>query len=110
MKQNYVPPNRMMLLTALFIGSWGLLATQEFAGGSGTEADPWQIETAEHLNNVRNYLRSEHDDKHFVQTANIDLSEVTREGGEYRNESEGWIPIGDPEYPFRGNYNGNNQK
>ncbi|NLW18869.1 MAG: hypothetical protein GXY81_04180 [Candidatus Cloacimonetes bacterium] len=27
----------------------------EFAGGSGTKADPWQVATAEHLNNVRNY-------------------------------------------------------
>ena len=29
--------------------------TNEFAGGSGTEADPYLISTATHLNNVRNY-------------------------------------------------------
>ena len=43
------------LLTMVFIlgmiNLWG-----QFAGGQGTEAGPWQIETAEHLNNVRNYL------------------------------------------------------
>ncbi len=40
-----------------------------FAGGSGTEADPYQIATASQLNNVRKYL-----DKHYILTADIDLS------------------------------------
>jgi hypothetical protein len=40
-----------------------------FSGGSGTQADPWQITTAEQLNAVRNNL-----DGHFILTANIDLS------------------------------------
>ena len=29
----------------------------KFAGGTGTVNDPYQIETAEQLNNVRNYMK-----------------------------------------------------
>ncbi len=60
---------KIVLVSFLLIGGLGLLHAQ-FAGGQGTEADPWQIETAEHLDNVRNYLGEEHTDKHFIQTAN----------------------------------------
>ena len=36
-----------------------------FAGGSGTETDPWQIETAVHLDNMRYFLGSENSNKFF---------------------------------------------
>ena len=65
---------------------------KEFAGGTGTEADPYQIETAEQLGNVRNHLVG----KYFVLIGDIDL------GG------TNWIPIG-PNYnaPFNGTFDGN---
>ncbi|NOR45147.1 MAG: hypothetical protein GQ534_06120 [Candidatus Delongbacteria bacterium] len=68
-----------------------------FAGGTGTEFDPYQIETAEQLNNVRDHLGS-----YFIQIANIDL------GVSPWNEGEGWEPIGvmEPEEEFIGSYNG----
>jgi uncharacterized repeat protein (TIGR02543 family) len=66
----------------------------EFAGGSGTMEDPYLIATVDHLNNVRNHL-----DKHFMQTADLDLSG-------YRSGS-GWVPIGTSAAPFTGTYNGN---
>ena len=34
----------------------------EFAGGDGTQSNPYQVATADQLNSVRNYL-----DKHFIQ-------------------------------------------
>ena len=43
--------------------------TDEFAGGSGTQQDPYLVATADQLNNVRKYL-----DQHFKQIAHIDLS------------------------------------
>ncbi|MCK9225191.1 MAG: hypothetical protein M0Q02_08905, partial [Candidatus Muirbacterium halophilum] len=52
----------------------------DFAGGSGTESNPYQVATAEQLNKVRNHL-----DKHFIQTADIDLSTYAA--------GEGWMPI-----------------
>jgi len=84
----------------------GFLFAQEFAGGSGTEADPWQIETAEHLNNVRNYLGTGHSDKHFIQIVDIDLYDATREGGVYWNDGHGWLPVGNASTYFTGNYDG----
>jgi hypothetical protein len=73
----------------------------DFAGGSGTQADPYQIETAVHLNNVRNYL-----DAYFIQVADIDLSDYVTEGGIYYDEGKGWEPLGNLSTPFGGSYNG----
>ena len=72
----------------------------QFSGGSGTVGDPYQIATAEDLDNIRNYLESS-----FIQTADIDL------GIAPWNVDEGWVSIGDydwtdPTKSFRGNYNG----
>jgi hypothetical protein len=50
----------------------------EFSGGSGTITDPWQIATAEQLDNARNHL-----DGNFILTRDIDLSSY-----------ENWAPIG----------------
>lgn len=78
-----------------------------FAGGTGTSVDPYQVATAEQLNNVRNHL-----DKHFIQTADIDLAGYLAEGGAGYDADAGWEPIGafvsgDTGTPFTGSYNGN---
>jgi len=66
----------------------------EFAGGSGTKSDPWQVENAEQLDAIRNYTSS-----HFIQIANIDLN--------LSPWNQGWIPISlNEERPFTGSYNG----
>lgn len=71
----------------------------DFAGGSGTEADPYQVATAEQLDNVRNYLYS-----HFIQTADIDL------GVSPWIDGTGWVPIGNNLEKFTGSYDGNEFK
>ena len=81
----------------------------EFAGGDGSEENPYHVATAEQLDNVRNYL-----DKHFKQTADIDLADYLSSGGAGYNEGKGWEPIGvfvsgDTGNPFTGSYNGNNK-
>ncbi len=68
-----------------------------FAGGSGTEQDPFQVETAEQLDEVRNYS-----DKHFIQIADIDL------GSAPWNDAEGWLPVGNTVDVFSGTYDGQN--
>lgn len=86
----------------------------QFGGGNGTEASPWQIRTAEHLDNIRDYPGIENSNRFFVQTANIDLSGFLwdEEEQDYINNGEGWIPIGTlwPEgvqnREFYGNYDG----
>ncbi len=75
-----------------------------FAGGFGTETDPWLIETAGHLNNVRYFLGEEYKNRHFKQIADIDLNEAPW------NEGEGWVPIGTADSAFYGNYKGDGKK
>ncbi len=66
----------------------------EFAGGTGTLADPWQISTPMQLNNVRNYLGDANSNKYFILINDIDLSAYTGENGPEYNLGEGWRPIG----------------
>ena len=79
---------RKLFYILLFIP---LLLSAQFAGGSGTSGDPYQIATALQLDSVRNHLSS-----HYILTANIDLSEYSD-----------WIPIGDNSNPLTGNLDGN---
>lgn len=75
----------------------------QFAGGNGTETDPFLIQSADQLNNIRDHLTSD-----FKQIADIDL------GVAPYNQGEGFQPIG---YitssssfsgtPFTGSFDGN---
>jgi len=66
----------------------------EFAGGSGTSANPWQISTPLHLNNIRNYLGDASGGKYFILVNDIDLTDFLGEGGPEYNDGAGWRPIG----------------
>ncbi len=68
--------------------------TDEFAGGCGTETDPYLIVTEEHLDNVRDYLYA-----HFKMIADIEFA-----------DSINWEPIGDDYKPFTGTFDGNGCK
>ncbi len=73
-------------------GAESLLEANEFAGGVGSEDDPFLIANANHLNNVRNYPKS-----YFLQVDNIEMDEL--------NTENSWIPIGRDE-DFSGYYDG----
>ncbi|HOZ01663.1 MAG TPA: FlgD immunoglobulin-like domain containing protein [Candidatus Syntrophosphaera sp.] len=91
-------PNLKVIVSVLclLLASLGSLSAQ-FSGGSGTEADPYQIATPTDLDNIRNYCSS-----HFLQTADISLDVAPY------NENQGWIPIvSNQSAPFSGSYNGN---
>lgn len=72
-----------------------------FAGGKGTETEPYLIRTAQHLDSLRHYLGAEWDGCFFKQIADINL------GVAPWNTGSGWDPIGDQNNLFMGNYNGN---
>ena len=72
-----------------------------FAGGSGTAEDPYLVSNATHLDNVRLFLGHNHGDKHFKQTADINLATSPW------NEEDGWVPVGASGVnSFSGTYNG----
>lgn len=76
-----------------------------FEGGTGTQADPYQISSAEQLNEVRNYPYN-----HFILLNDIDLSAATSEGGIFNNDGSGWEPIGSNTKPFMGMFDGKGKK
>ncbi|HHY36478.1 MAG TPA: hypothetical protein GX518_02170 [Firmicutes bacterium] len=69
-----------------------------FAGGSGTEDDPYLIATAQQLARIGDYL-----DAHFQLIADIDLNLSPY------NLGKGWQPIGSEEEPFTGSLDGNDK-
>jgi len=71
-----------------------------FAGGDGTKADPYQIETAEQLSYVSAFACVTADEVrgNFILNNDIDLNIMPY------NTGEGWIPI-----ELMGDFNGNNK-
>lgn len=68
----------------------------QFAGGSGTVEDPYQVSTVEHLQAISDYP-----DKHFILVNDINASETIA-----WNDSAGFDPIGDNFFPFTGSFDG----
>ena len=68
-----------------------------YAGGSGTEEDPYQIETITQLQAINLIDR----DKHFIQVSDIDAADT-----ENWNDGSGFEPIGDFDNTFSGSYDG----
>jgi len=97
-----------MIITTLPLGAITANAvTTQFAGGSGTQADPYLIETKEHLNNVRNEL-----DAHYKLIDDIEFSATDfAVGGDFYNNGNGWEAIittsGSYFWSFTGTFDGN---
>ncbi len=89
----------------LFIGlfvSVNLFADGTEPVGSGTESDPYQVETLDNLLWVS--TNSSSWNSHFIQTSDIDASDTQN-----WNNGDGFQPIGEyPNNPFSGSYNGQN--
>jgi len=99
-----------LILSALPLGLFSITAsatsgnTTEFAGGSGTEEDPYLISTKYHLDNVRNYLTA-----CFKMINDIEFTEEDfLEEGEFYNYGVCWKPIGDSANKFTGKFDGGN--
>lgn len=73
-----------------------------FDGGIGTEKNPYQIATAEQLQQIG---EEENLNKHYIQVKDIDAS-----GTSEFNDGMGLLPIGTIGSPFMGSYNGNGFK
>jgi hypothetical protein len=99
---NLFKKGMFIFLVALLSGVLGIITPGEvvaagnFAGGTGTVSDPYQIATADQLNDVRTYHSV---DTYFKLTKDIDLSSYST--------GEGWLPIGNDASLYRANINGN---
>jgi hypothetical protein len=81
---------RTVFLASMYVLCSFIGQAQDFAGGSGTEADPWIIKTPEQLDNLWYYDLWEYQDKHFKLGNDIDISTCTYE----TCGAEGWGYIG----------------
>ena len=93
------------VLTSLFVvtASAATGNTAEFEGGTGTEADPYLIETKEHLNNVRNDLEA-----YYKLVADIVFTEADfAANGDFYNDASGFVPIGTKDATLCGSFDGN---
>jgi YD repeat-containing protein len=89
----------IIIAIVLALALAGEAQAQDFAGGSGTASDPFLVADAAHLNSVRHHLTA-----YFRQTADIDLAAAPW------NQDEGWLPIGTPDSPFEGRYDGDGRR
>ncbi len=82
--------------TFIYIETWEDYAASSYAGGSGTQSNPYIIKTPEQLAKVaKDSASMPYDDRHYRLAANINLS------------AHEWKPIGiDKEYYFRGVFDG----
>ncbi len=94
-------------LSILFFVVCFTSAYARFAGGNGTETDPYQIETAEQLGYLKEFLADKSaKGEYFILTQDIDLSTYLSPGNPGYNNGAGWEPISSL-IPFEGTINGN---
>jgi hypothetical protein len=102
---------KMMFVLALLAAfvpkvSTTVFAVSFFAGGDGSEANPYLIETALQLDAVRGDL-----DAHYALMNDVDLSTYIGVMGNLEPAfSLGWDPIGDHGLPFTGSLDGRGHK
>ncbi len=90
----------------LFIVFSNSIQGQHFAGGDGSDGNPWQIMTPSHLDSVRHFSGD-----HFILMNDIDLSfDTGHPDGKFWNNGAGWQPIGFFGEHFVVHFNGNGFK
>jgi len=72
-----------------------------FAGGNGTENDPYQISTVKQLLDLEKCLGSDYQNNHYILNNDIDLTEYLSGAG--NDEGKGWKPIAFSGKLFDGN-------
>ena len=87
---------RLIVLTGFLIATAYPAAAEDFAGGDGSEENPWQISEPEHLDNIRNHMGD-----HFELIDDIDLT------GTPYSEGSGWDPVGSCDYNVNDQCSGN---
>jgi hypothetical protein len=97
-----VPFDRMPGLELNWFKGFKPIEAQAFAGGDGSEGNPYLVATAEQLAAISNTSLG----AFYLQTADIDLESYLAVGGAGYNAGAGWLPIGTNASPFTGTYDG----
>lgn len=97
MKTRYRLAHKFIAIVCLGILCDSPAVQARYGGGSGTENDPYQIYTAEHLNQIG--VNESDLDEHFLLMADINLSAYQKREFNIIGQSE--------EHPFEGVFDGN---
>ena len=81
----------------------------EFAGGNGTEENPWQIATKKQLAAVNNYGGDAGKGKYFILTQDLDFTDDFSRSGAFYNDGKFWLPLCAGS-DFQGTLDGNNHE
>jgi len=83
----------------------------DFAGGDGTETDPYQITEWAHLDNIRLYLNNENLHFKLMNDLNSESSGYSEFASDTANDGKGWQPFGNSgsNTHFKGIFDGNNK-
>ncbi len=88
--------------------TWDGSVAATFAGGSGTEADPYQIATAEQLARMASVVNTDnvsYGGKYYTLTDDIVLND-TSDASWTSNSPNAWTPIGNSTNQFKGVFDG----
>lgn len=79
-----------------YLGVWGVCVPvpETFAGGSGTQADPWLISTPGQLSRLNDFRGAVNSDKYFKIINDIDMTDYFLQGNAGYNYGYYWTPIG----------------
>ncbi len=97
-----------MFAVGVSAAEWDGSIADEFAGGTGTEADPYRIATAEQLAYLARTVNhgNTYEGVYFRQTADIMLNGTSSEN--WQATARQWTPIGNSSsYVFSGTFDGN---
>lgn len=101
--------NEIVINEATEAPSWTGEIADSFASGSGSEADPYIITTAEELAYMAEIINSdtegEYKHVHFELGNDIYLNDISVEN--WASNAKQWTPIGTKTNPFYGHFNGN---
>jgi hypothetical protein len=84
-----------------------MLSYAQYGGGTGTAANPYLINTVEHLANLASNVNAgnPYNTAHFILMNDLDLAGWAKTPG----DDTGWEPIGSLSKPFGGYFHGNNK-
>ncbi|GBU24735.1 hypothetical protein R83H12_01370 [Fibrobacteria bacterium R8-3-H12] len=102
----YLNAAKIALLAFGFHTAFAECTSNLFAGGDGTEANPYQISTPQELQNLNECNGESYENNYYVLNNDIDLTEYLAD------DEEGWQPISNSSFgsSFYGKFNGNGHK
>ncbi|WP_026903271.1 GLUG motif-containing protein [Pedobacter glucosidilyticus] len=97
---------KLFIVASILLTALTQKVKAQYAGGTGSMGDPYQITTWEQLSNVRLNLSANYI---LINSLDENSADYATYASSTANTNTGWLPIGDATTKFTGNFNGNNR-